>query len=161
MRWHKGGASEKRAEGLEQIKQGVKAAWKETYSRIPGVNLCLKILNALKTNYIMHRDWNLSQREEKLEVGVGQASSTSVIVDYHSTEAVGLREVIEEFGREVMANEKGYVNVQVYVINEKPENAIEFGFENTGVSINGNTLWIGREAGAVVIYAQGAEDIKK
>ncbi|MDR1474867.1 MAG: ABC transporter permease [Endomicrobium sp.] len=156
LRWHKGGDREKRAEGLEQIKEGVKAAWEETYSRIPGVNLCMRIFKVLKTNYIMHRDWNIGNRGARLQVG-REESSSRVIVDYHETEVFGLREAIEEFGAEVRTNEKGYVNVAVYVIKERPEKAQEFGFENTGVRINGKTLWIGRERGAVVIYAQGAE----
>jgi hypothetical protein len=79
------------------------------------------------------------------------------MVDYHTSEAIGLSEAIAEFGNVVRSDEKGYINLPVYILNERPENPQNFGFENTGVSIKGSTLWIGRENGAIVIYADGAE----
>jgi hypothetical protein len=95
--------------------------------------------------FVLHRDWNLRQSI------AGKESVSSLIVDYHTTEAVGLSEAIEEFGNAVRTDERGHINLLVYVINERPENPQDFGFENTGVSIKGNTLWIGREKGAIVL----------
>jgi hypothetical protein len=152
LRWHKGGDNKERKRGLELINSAVRVAREATYSRIPGVNLCMKIFNALKTNYILHRNWNISLSGAKLQLGRG-GSSSSVIVDYHISEAIGLSEAIEEFGKVARSDESGYINLPVYVINERPENPQDFGFENTGVSVKGNTLWIGRENGAIVIYA--------
>lgn len=100
--------------------------------------------------FVLHRDWNLRQ-------SIAGGFSTSLMIDYHTSKAIGLSEAIEEFGNAVRSDEKGYINLPVYILNERPENPQNFGFENTGVSIKGSTLWIGRENGAIVIYADGAE----
>ncbi|MDR2252202.1 MAG: hypothetical protein LBD98_05245 [Endomicrobium sp.] len=134
-----------RRAGLLGITKAVSAALNQV-----GVSLTERIQNAMEKAFVLHRDWNLRQ-------SIAGEFSTSLMVDYHTSEAIGLSEAIEEFGNAVGSDEKGYINLPVYILNERPENPQNFGFENTGVSIKGSTLWIGRENGAIVIYADGAE----
>jgi hypothetical protein len=134
-----------RRAGLLAITKAVSAALNQV-----GVSLTEKIQNAMEKAFVLHRDWNLRQ-------SIAGGFSTSLMIDYHTSEAIGLSKAIAEFGNVVRSDEKGYINLPVYILNERPENPQNFGFENTGVSIKGSTLWIGRENGAIVIYADGAE----
>lgn len=134
-----------RRAGLLGITKAVSTALNQV-----GVSLTERIQNAMEKAFVLHRDWNLRQ-------SIAGGFSTSLMVDYHTSEAIGLSEAIAEFGNVVRSDEKGYINLPVYILNERPENPQNFGFENTGVSIKGSTLWIGRENGAIVIYADGAE----
>jgi hypothetical protein len=160
LRWHGKDEGGKRAEGLEGIRKAVRAAWEETYSRIPGVNLCLRIYNAIRVNYIKHVEWNLRQGDRKKEVVVEEGKGV-VMIDYHEVGKGELEEVVEEFGEGVrgVGGEEGIISMPVYVIREKLEEGEGeiYGFENSGISIDGNMMWVGEYKGAVVVYAQGVE----
>lgn len=79
-----------------------------------------------------------------------------VLVNYHFIKQSGIVSAVEEFGGAASLTPEGYVNLFVYVINERPQNYADMGFKNTGVSINGNPLWASVSKGAVIIYAEGA-----
>lgn len=79
-----------------------------------------------------------------------------VLVNYHFIKQSGIVSAVEEFGGAASLTPEGYVNLFVYVINERPQNYADMGFKNTGVSINGNPLWASVSKGAVIIYGEGA-----
>ncbi|MCL2144533.1 MAG: metallophosphoesterase [Endomicrobia bacterium] len=80
-----------------------------------------------------------------------------IIIDYHYIKASGLIEAVNEFGSAAALTEEGRVNLinlPVYIISELPENYQELALKNTGVSLEGNYLWVGKLKGAVVVYAK-------
>ncbi|MDR1696356.1 MAG: hypothetical protein LBR69_07010 [Endomicrobium sp.] len=87
--------------------------------------------------------------------GVFSNIVTHIIIDYHYIKASGLIGAVREFGSAATLTQEGYINLPVYVINERPENYGELGLKNTGVKLEGNTLWAGNFAGAAVVYADG------
>ncbi|MDR2192526.1 MAG: hypothetical protein LBO62_06585, partial [Endomicrobium sp.] len=62
------GESQTRETGLKIITTFVNIAWRATYHSFPVFNFCLKVINVIKTNYVLHRDWNLSNPEARLNI---------------------------------------------------------------------------------------------
>jgi hypothetical protein len=148
-----GEENEIRRIGLLAITRAVREALNQT-----GVSLTKMICNALERAIGLHILWNMGYVEEVIGVEVeSREHNTMVMLDYHQVSKEKLDEEVLEFGSGVRAVEEGEISMAVYITNEKPEREEGFNFENSGVSIGGNTLWIGENRGGMVIYAQGAE----
>lgn len=91
-----------------------------------------------------------------LAVGLFSNITSHIIIDYHFLKSSGLIDAVREFGSSAKLNEKGYINIPVYVINDQPENYTALNFINSGVKIKGNTLWIGEAENAVVVFSKDA-----
>ncbi|MCL2145321.1 MAG: hypothetical protein FWH43_07530, partial [Endomicrobia bacterium] len=48
-------------------------------------------------------------------------------------------------------------NLEVFIINERPDNAPKYGFINTGFSADGHIIWLSRKTGKTVLFAENAE----
>jgi hypothetical protein len=65
-KWHDGESQIRRA-GFESIKAATEAAWKATYSSIPFLNLYKKIVNAISTQFKLHKEYNLNNKYFKVK----------------------------------------------------------------------------------------------
>ncbi|MCL2144098.1 MAG: hypothetical protein FWH43_01185 [Endomicrobia bacterium] len=89
----------------------------------------------------------------------GNAGAKHIIVNYHFIRRSAIADAVREFGSAAVLTAEGYVNLPVYVINDmgaEDARRSELNFEPTGVSINGNALWVSKSQDAVIIYCEGA-----
>ncbi|MCL1971504.1 MAG: nucleoside monophosphate kinase [Endomicrobia bacterium] len=59
-----------------------------------------------------------------------------------------------------VANEEQIKNanhLEVFVINERPENAEKYGFKNTGFTADGHIIWMSKKTGKVVLFSENAD----
>lgn len=85
-----------------------------------------------------------------------KSNAQQILVNYHFIQQSGIVTAVKEFGSAATLTEEGYVNLPVYVVNERPSNYAALNFENTGVSINENPLWVSKTKGAVIVYSDKA-----
>lgn len=53
-----------------------------------------------------------------------------------------------------IAESNGEISVPVFLINNMPANPEKFGFENSGVKIDGKSIWISSESSSLVIFVE-------
>lgn len=87
-------------------------------------------------------------------IGAFSNITAHIIIDYHFIKASGLIDAVKEFGSAAKLNEKGYITMPVYVLNDEPSDYSSLNFANSGVKIKGNTLWIGEAENAIVLFAK-------
>lgn len=85
-----------------------------------------------------------------------------VSIDWHYIKSTGLIEAVKEFGTSSI-DENGDVHTSIYVMENMPENAIDWEWKNTGLYNDSNPIWASNQAGALVIFAENsnAESIVK
>ncbi|MDR2191442.1 MAG: hypothetical protein LBO62_00975, partial [Endomicrobium sp.] len=79
---------------------------------------------------------------------------TMVILNYS---VVKNKSVFEDFARDNAAETNGAIYAEMYIINEMPQDKENFGFKNTGIKIDGKSVWISSKSGSLVVFAQDAD----
>lgn len=115
-----------------------------------GIPVISSLFFAVIANIISHVKYNLSKDIKK----------TNVFINYRFHEKqISLRDI----GKYKIESKEGNINVPVFIINIMPTNPKDFKFENTGIKIGDESLWISTATGALVVFVKDINftDIEK
>jgi len=82
--------------------------------------------------------------------------SSHSYLNWHFVKFSALSKAVKEFGA-ASVDEQGRIYTNIYVLEKMPESGKGWNLKNTGVKINGSPLWASTRAGALVMFADGAE----
>ncbi|MBO7431957.1 MAG: hypothetical protein J6U02_03565 [Elusimicrobia bacterium] len=84
-----------------------------------------------------------------------------VIIDYKYIKASGIKQAIEMFGNDTYLDENGNVHIPpVMIVDNLEQIQQDYDLDNTGIKVNGNSIYRIKEQGVLIFGAQAADGIQ-
>jgi len=121
-------------------------------------NGAIELINFIEN--LQNKTKRLSKIVPKLVEKIVRSASIvkHVVIDYKYIKASGIKEAIDIFGTETYLDENGNVHIPpVMIVDNLEQIEQEYDLDNTGIKVNGNSIYRIKEQGVLIFGAQGVE----